>query len=110
MPTLEMVLVISLTFLLAGGVKGVLGLGLPTLSLGVLAAVIGLTEAMALMLIPAFVTNVWQGLVGGALAAIMRRLWPMLFVVCIGTWIGAGILAGSDTTLLSGMLGLLLCI
>lgn len=106
----ESLVIIAATFLLAGGVKGVVGLGLPTISLALLTAAFGLKEAMALMLIPSFVTNGWQGLVGGALAAILRRLWLMLAVACIGVWLGAGILAKSDALLLSGLLGVVLCL
>lgn len=65
--------VIVATFLLAGGVKGVVGLGLPTVSLGVLTAAIDLTTAMALLIVPLFVTDVVQAVTGGnGRAAIMR--------------------------------------
>ena len=53
------------TFLLAGGVKGVIGLGLPTVSLGLLTAALDLTTAMALLIVPSFVTNFWQAMAGG---------------------------------------------
>ena len=83
--------VVALTFLLAGLVKGVIGLGLPTISLALLTAAIGLPQAMALLLVPSFVTNLWQALVGGNGRAILRRLWPFL-------------------ALLSALLGLLLVV
>jgi uncharacterized membrane protein YfcA len=108
--TPEILIAICATFLLAGLVKGVIGLGLPTVSLALLAATLGLKEAIALMVIPSFVTNLWQGLVGGAIAVIGRRLWTLLVAVCIGTWVGVGLLAQSDAVLLSGVLGGLLCI
>ncbi len=53
-------------FLLAGAVKGVVGLGLPTISLGLLALVFDLKSAMAMIIIPSLVTNIWQGFVGRA--------------------------------------------
>ena len=59
------ILAIAGTFLLAGAVKGVIGLGLPTVSLALLAVAINLPNAMALLLVPSFVTNVWQAMVGG---------------------------------------------
>jgi uncharacterized membrane protein YfcA len=101
---------IAAVFLLAGLVKGVVGLGLPSVSLGLLTALIGLPEAMALMLVPSFVTNLWQALAGGALAAIWRRLWRLLLAVCLGVWLGAGLLARGDTALLAGLLGILLAL
>ena len=106
----ENLVIIAVTFLLAGGVKGVVGLGLPTISLALLTAAFGLKEAMALMLIPSFVTNAWQGLVGGALVSILRRLWLLLMFACVGIWLGTGILARSDVHLLSGLLGAVLCL
>jgi uncharacterized membrane protein YfcA len=108
--TPENIGVISAGFIVAGLVKGVIGLGLPTVSLALLTATLGLKEAMALMIIPSLVTNLWQGFVGGALAAIVRRLWALLVAVCIGVALGAHLLVRVDTTLLSGALGILLCI
>ncbi len=107
--TAEVIAIVCATFLFAGGVKGVVGLGLPTISLALLAATVGLREAIALMLIPALVTNVWQGLAGGAFAALLRRLWPLLLAACLGTWFGVGILAQADTVLLTGLLGVMIC-
>ncbi len=83
--TAEVLVIVCATFLFAGGVKGVVGLGLPTISLALLAASVGLREAIALMLVPALVTNLWQGLTGGAFVALLRRLWPMLLAACLGT-------------------------
>ena len=48
------------TFLVAGAVKGLVGLGLPTVSLAILTVVIDLPHAMALLLVPSFVTNFYQ--------------------------------------------------
>ena len=60
----------GLVFTLAGFVKGVVGLGLPTVCLALLSVLTDLPSAMALMLVPSFVTNLWQASVGGhALAA-----------------------------------------
>ncbi len=108
--TPELIAVVAASFLLGGFVKGVVGFGLPLMVLGLLTATIGLKQAMVLMLVPALLTNVWQGLVGGAFRTIVQRLWPLLVTSCVGIWIGAGVLARADTLLLSGVLGLLLCL
>jgi uncharacterized protein len=105
----ETIVIIFISFVLAGFVKGVVGLGLPTVSLGLLTATLGLTNAIALMLAPTFVTNVWQALVGGAFLEIMRRLWMLLVAAGVGIWLGTQVLARGNTTLLSGLLGLLIC-
>jgi uncharacterized membrane protein YfcA len=75
-------------FLLAGFVKGVIGLGLPTVSIGLLGLVMTPAQAAAILVVPSLVTNVWQAAVGGGLHALTRRLWPMLAGICIGTVVG----------------------
>ena len=54
-------------FFLAGAIKGIVGLGLPTVSLVLLTLVFDLKSAMAMIIIPSLITNIWQGFVGGAL-------------------------------------------
>jgi uncharacterized membrane protein YfcA len=107
--TFEIVAIVCATFLFAGWVKGVVGLGLPTIALALLAATVGLKEAIALMLVPSMVTNVWQGLTGGAFMPLFRRLWLLLLMACLGAWIGVGILAQADSVLLTGLLGFMIC-
>ena len=104
-PTL---VIIAATFLLAGLVKGVIGLGLPTVSLAILTVVIDLPSAMALLLIPSFVTNVWQAFVGGQARAILRRIWPFLLLATLTIWLGARALRHIELAWLSALLGLLL--
>ena len=106
----ESLAAIGLAFLMAGFVKGVIGLGLPTVSLALLTVTIGLKAGMALLIVPSLVTNVWQGLSGGALGAILRRLWPFLAAICVGTWFGVKGLATFDPSLLAALLGVLLCV
>ncbi len=96
------------TFLLAGTVKGIIGLGLPTVSLGLLTAALDLPTAMALLLVPSFVTNLWQAMVGGNGVEILRRIWPFLLMASITVWIGASALTRVDLALLSALLGALL--
>ena len=104
------VLVVLATFLLAGTVKGVIGLGLPTISLALLTVAIDLPSAMALLLVPSFITNVWQALVGGGIWAILRRLWPFLLTATVTVWLGATALNRVDLSLLSALLGALLVV
>lgn len=70
---------------LAGLVKGVVGLGLPTVTLALLTATVGLEAAVAVMLLPSLVTNLWQATVGRAFRAMLVRLWPFLAALAIGT-------------------------
>jgi len=107
---IDSLVIIALTFLLAGFVKGVVGLGLPTVSLAVLAATLGLQEAIVLMLVPSFVTNVWQGLVGGNLVALLKRLWSMFAAALVCIWFASAALVSADPKHLSMLFGTLLAL
>ncbi len=104
----ETAVILFFTFLLAGTVKGVVGLGFPTVSLALLTLAFGLKDAMALLIVPSLLTNIWQAVVGGELGAILKRFWPLLVTTCIGVLGGAWILAGSDALGLTVLLGVLL--
>lgn len=102
--------IVAAVFLLAGVVKGVIGLGLPTVSLALLTVAFDLPSAMALLLVPSFVTNLWQALAGGETLALLRRLWPFLLAATVTVWIGAVALQAVEFALLSALLGLLLIV
>lgn len=104
------ILAIAATFLIAGTVKGVIGLGLPTVSLALLAVLVDLPPAMALLLVPSFVTNLWQAMVGGNGGAILRRFWPLLVMATATVWLGATALTRVDLDLLSALLGVVLAV
>jgi len=106
----SVLMLVVVVFLLAGFVKGVIGLGLPTVSLGILTTVVGLPQAMALLLIPSFATNVWQAASGGNAKHIARRIWPFLVAATLTVWIGAIALTRLNVWFLSGLLGLLVII
>jgi hypothetical protein len=76
-------------FLIAGFVKGVIGMGLPTVAVGLLGLMMTPSRAAAVIVVPSLVTNVWQAVAGDAFATVARRLWPMFVGICIGTWAGA---------------------
>jgi len=97
-------------FLIGGTVKGVIGLGLPSVSLALLAVTIDLTTAMALITLPTFFTNVWQAMIGGNARVIVVRLWPFLLMAAITVWIGTLALTRIDLAWLSALLGFLLVI
>ncbi|MBC3304702.1 sulfite exporter TauE/SafE family protein [Pseudomonas sp. SWRI18] len=81
-------LLVIVTFLLAGTVKGVIGLGLPTVAMGLLGLAMLPAQAAALLIIPSTVTNLWQLAFGGHLRGLVKRLWPMLLLIFLGTGLG----------------------
>lgn len=88
----SLLLFIAATFAFAGFVKGVIGLGLPTIAVGVLGVVMAPAQAAALLAVPNLVTNGWQLARGPSLGGIVVRLWPMMAGICGGTWLGAGLI------------------
>jgi hypothetical protein len=82
--------IIASTFLLAGMVKGVIGMGLPTVAMGLLALVMPPVQAAALLVVPSLVTNVWQLVAGPSFIALLKRFATMMVAVCVGTSAGVG--------------------
>lgn len=108
MPEPFILAAIAGAFLIAGTVKGVIGLGLPTVSLGILTVVLDLPSAMALLLVPSLITNLRQAVVGGNGREVFRRIWPFFAMAGLTVWLGALALARVDLRLLSALLGGLL--
>ena len=105
-----LLLLIAAAFLLAGFVKGVIGLGLPTVSMGLLAVTMQPAHALAIVIVPAIITNIWQTFVGPYLRDIIRRLWPLMVGTVIGIWLNAGMLTGPYARYGTIVLGVLLVI
>jgi uncharacterized membrane protein YfcA len=101
---------IAAAFLLAGFVKGVIGLGLPTVSIGLLGLLMTPAQAAAVLVVPSLVTNIWQAAVGGGLLALARRLWPLLAGICVGTALGVVFLPRDDNGRATVWLGLALAV
>lgn len=93
---------ISSTFLAAGLVKGVTGMGLPTVAMGLLSTAMPPVAAAAILVIPTFITNIWQLLAGPATKSLIVRLWPMMLGIVFGTVGGSSLLVRIDP-LWSGM-------
>ena len=100
-----LVLLVFLVFTFAGFVKGVIGLGMPTVAIGLLSLVMPPAHAAALLVVPALATNVWQMAYGGQLLALTRRLWPFLLAMVIATLATVGQLASDATGRANTILG-----
>src|SRR6266446_8821966 len=105
-----LLLFIAAALLLAGFIKGVIGLGLPTVAIGLLAVTMQPSRAIAIVIVPAVVTNIWQTFAGPYLRHIIRRLWPLMAGTVIGIWLNAGMLSGPYARYGAIVLGVLLVI
>ena len=104
------IILVAAVFMLAGFVKGVIGLGLPTVSMGLLAVALPPAQALAIVILPAIVTNIWQTFVGPYLRDIVRRLWPLMIGTALGILAGAGLMTGPYARYGTATLGVLLAV
>lgn len=100
------VTLIVVTFSVGGLVKGLTGLGLPPVVLGILTATVGIDPAKALILVPTFLTNVLQATQGGHGRKVVRLTWPFLLAATVFTASGAFTLSYFRADLMSSLLGL----
>ncbi|HEY4541573.1 MAG TPA: sulfite exporter TauE/SafE family protein [Noviherbaspirillum sp.] len=103
---LSLAVIIAAVFVVAGFVKGVIGLGLPTVAIALLGLVMPPLQAMALLVVPSLLTNLWQLAAGPRLSMLLQRLWPMLLGICAGTAGGVALDLQSEhaTSFLGGVL------
>jgi uncharacterized membrane protein YfcA len=108
MPSLQQLVLVVTVFLLAGWVKGVVGMGLPTVAMGALGLVMAPVQAAALLVIPSLVTNVWQFVAGPSKRIVIQRFASMMLFVCLGTAIGIRFLTSGSSRWPSLALGAVL--
>ncbi|MFP9460072.1 sulfite exporter TauE/SafE family protein [Pectobacterium brasiliense] len=95
-------------FLLAGVVKGVIGLGLPTIAMGLLTLVMPAASAAGLLIVPSLVTNIWQLACGPAFLSLIKRFWTLFAGIIIGTfWNGLPALTSSSSWTSAALGGIL---
>lgn len=86
-------LVLLVAAMLVGGfVKGTIGIGLPLVTIPLLALKMPPTQAIAVMMLPIFATNLWQAISCGSYSATLRRFWPVVVVVLAASAAGAAVL------------------
>lgn len=108
MPDTSILLIACMVFLIAGFVKGFVGFGLPLVAIGLMTTIVGLPTAIALFLVPALGTNLWQSFAGANTAALFRRYWTFFVPTMFFTWPGTIALSRVNPNYLSALLGMLL--
>ena len=96
----DSLVVLALTgaiFVAAGVVKGVLGMGLPTVAIGFLGLVIAPVEAAAMLVLPSLITNIWQLIAGPNFRALSKRFGTLLLGICLGTPFGVSFITSGNT-------------
>lgn len=110
LPEFSLILLVVFAFAVGGGIKGIVGLGLPTIAAAIMASVIDLRMAIAILIIPLLATNLWQVVQVGAVGALTRRFGLLNIAAGTGLWIGTEILFSVDPRWMQIGLGILLII
>jgi hypothetical protein len=98
---------IAAVFVIAGVVKGISGMGLPTVAVSLLGIFMTPTEAAALLVLPSLATNVAQCR-GPHLRALAQRLWPMWLGLVLACIFSPGPSVGAATAKARTFLGVVL--
>jgi len=108
--TVTLVALSALALFAGGVVKGLVGIGIPLVSLSLLSLFLPLADAVVLMPVPIIVANVWQSVARGYFVPALRRFWPLVLAMFVGTVIGAHVFASLDSASLNLMVGALVVV
>lgn len=108
--TLLHVFAVLATYLFAATAKGITGLGFSTTCLPILALIVGLKDALALVIVP----SIWSNLVvmrqAGRFHEAVGRFWSMLLALLPGLALGLWALSHIGSVQAGGVLGVILLV
>jgi len=99
---------IAVAFVVAGIAKGAIGMGMPPIAIGLMSFAVPLESAIAIMVVPTMVTNVWQAIYGGGFKPLMRRFGSMAATAMIGILAVGLLLSDLGSPRTAGWVGVLL--
>lgn len=105
LPPTGALLVIAAAFVAGGLVKGLIGGGLPSIVVPIMAVVVDPAYAAAVTLIPVAATNVWQAVDGRMLVPVLKRFWPFFLCLSIGVAAGSQLLVGLPPRIAALLIG-----
>jgi uncharacterized membrane protein YfcA len=100
--------VIAVAFIVAGVAKGAIGMGMPPIAIGLMSFAVPLESAIAIMVLPTMVTNIWQAIYGGGFRPLMRRFGTMAATAVIGILAVGLLLSDLGSPQTAGWVGVLL--
>jgi uncharacterized membrane protein YfcA len=100
----------GLAFVVAGTVKGLSGIGMPTAAIALITLFEGPRVAIALVLFPMLASNLWQMWRGGEIRRTAQRYWLFAIVLLSGVTATAFVTAGAGDRLLLAALGIVILI
>ena len=105
---METALISFAAFTIAGFVKGVVGFGFPIIALIILTLVLGLFDALAIIVVPTLATNIVQSMAGPHLPQIFRRMWLYFLVALLFIFASSFYIGRANVNVLTGLLGCVL--
>jgi uncharacterized membrane protein YfcA len=102
---LELLIWCAFALFVAGVVKGILGIGVPVVSVSLLSLVISVPTAVTLLPVPILLSNLWQSLSSGQVLRTLRRFAGLIAALVVGTFVGARLLVDLDQKALLGIVG-----
>lgn len=106
MDAFDLILLGSVSLLIAGTIKGLAGLGLPTASAGIMTLWIAPRTAIALILIPMLVSNAWQVWRMGDLRGTLQRYRLLAAALAISLFVTVSLSATAPDRLIFLVLGI----
>lgn len=100
------VMLIAAVFLFAGVIKGTIGIGLPTVSVGIMSQFIAPHTAIACVVFPLLISNVWQVYRAGDVARTVQKYWVLACVLAGSLWITTLFAAQVSAHVLLGAIGI----
>ena len=100
-------MVLTALALFAGGaVKGLVGIGIPLVSISLLSLFLPLPDAITLLPVPMILANIWLSFAGNHFLPALRRFWPLVLAMFVGTMVGAQVLVALDLASLNLLVGI----
>ena len=94
--TLGLIMLLAVSLVIAGLVKGAIGVGIPTVAFPLLSMLVDVQTSVMLLSMPLVLSNIPQALEGGFVAQTLRSLTPVLVGMIPGVWIGVAVLLNVD--------------
>lgn len=101
----------AVAILLFGGfVKGVIGLGLPLITVSLLSLLLPVQQVVGLLALPILLSNAWQAHRAGGIMQPVLRFWPLVVAAFFGIAAGVYLLVSMPPHILLAILGVVVVV
>ena len=100
----------AVIFLTAGVIKGTLGIGLPTVAVGLMSQFFPPHLAIALVVFPLLTTNLWQALRERVGLDTVKTYWRLMAALSVSLWITTFFVVQTSPDVLLGVIGFVIAV